>query len=155
MDQKMQYSGNGLALTEQFEGCDLTAYQDSGGVWTNGYGNTHGVVPASTITRQQAIADLHANIQNSVNDVNELVTVQLTQGEFDALVDFDFNLGRGNLATSTLLKLLNAGDFAGAAGQFDRWDRCDGKVLAGLLRRRQAETTEFAGTTGAPANSAT
>ena len=86
MPQTMQYSSGGLTLTEQFEGCELTAYQDSGGVWTNGYGNTHGVVPGSTITEQQAIADLQANIQNSVNDVNRLVTVPLTQGEFDALV---------------------------------------------------------------------
>ena len=152
MDQNMQYGSNGLALTEQFEGCKLTAYQDSGGVWTNGYGNTHGVVPGSTITQEQATADLRANIQTSVNDVNRLVTVQLTQDEFDALVDFDFNLGRGNLAQSTLLSLLNAGDFAGAAEQFDRWDRCDGTVMAGLLRRRQAETTEFSGTSGTPAS---
>lgn len=149
MKPEMQYSGTGLALTEKFEGCKLTAYQDSGGVWTNGYGNTHGVVPGSTITQQQAAADLSANIQNSVNDVNQLVTVQLTQGEFDALVDFDFNLGRGNLATSTLLSRLNAGDFTEAAAQFDRWDRCDGTVLAGLLRRRQAETAEFTGNTDA------
>lgn len=154
MNQEMQYSSGGLALTEHFEGCELTAYQDSGGVWTNGYGNTHGVVPGSTITQPQAIADLQANIQNSVNDVNQLVSVQLTQGEFDALVDFDFNLGRGNLAKSTLLKLLNAGDFAGAATQFDHWDQCNGKVLAGLLRRRQAETTEFAAIASTPVNTA-
>jgi lysozyme len=143
MKPEMQYSGTGLALTEKCEGCRLTAYQDAGGVWTNGYGNTHGVVPGSTITQQVAAADLSANIQNSVNDVNQLVTVQLTQGEFDALVDFDFNLGRGRLATSTLLSLLNAGEFAEAAVQFDRWDLCDGTVMAGLLRRRQLETAEF------------
>lgn len=147
MKPEMQYSGTGLALTEKSEGCSLTAYRDSGGVWTNGYGNTHGVVPGSTITQQQAAADLGANIQNSVNDVNQLVTVQLTQGEFDTLVDFDFNLGRGNLAASTLLSLLNAGEFAEAAAQLDRWDLCDGKVLAGLLQRRQAETAEFTGNT--------
>ena len=147
MKPEMQYSGTGLALTEKSEGCSLTAYQDSGGVWTNGYGNTHGVVPGSTITQQQAAANLSDNIQNSVNDVNQLVTVQLTQEEFDALVDFDFNLGRGNLATSTLLSRLNAGEFAEAAAQVDRWDRCDGTVLAGLLRRRQAETAEFTGNT--------
>ena len=147
MEPEMQYSGTGLALTEKSEGCSLTAYRDSGGVWTNGYGNTHGVVPGSTIKQQQAAADLGANIQNSVNDVNQLVTVQLTQGEFDALVDFDFNLGRGNLATSALLSRLNAGEFAEAAVQFDRWDLCDGTVLAGLLQRRQAETAEFTGNT--------
>lgn len=145
MNPEMQYSGAGLALTEDFEGCKLTAYQDSGGVWTNGYGNTHGVVPGSTITQEQAVADLHANIQSSVNDVNRLVTIQLSQGEFDALVDFDFNLGSANLGQSTLLSLINSGDFSGAADQFDRWDECKGTVLAGLLRRRQSETREFTG----------
>jgi lysozyme len=139
----MQYSKDGLALTEQFEGCRLDAYQDQGGVWTNGYGNTHGVVPGSTITQGQADSDLLANVQNSVNDINQLVTVRLTQGEFDALVDFDFNLGRGRLAGSSLLRLLNAGDVAGAAAQFEAWDLCDGKKVAGLLRRRFAEKDRF------------
>jgi lysozyme len=145
VNSEMQYSGTGLALTEQFEGLSLIAYQDSGGVWTNGYGNTHGVVPDSAISQIQAVQDLQANIQNAVNDVNLLVTVQLTQGEFDALVDWSFNLGRGNLASSTLLRLLNAGDFTNAALELDKWDRCHGVVLAGLLRRRQAETAEFTG----------
>lgn len=147
MTPEMTYDGAGLEVTENAEGCVLMPYKDSGGVWTDGFGNTHGVVPGVAKTMDQAIADLKANIQNSVNDVNQLVTVQLTQGEFDALVDFDFNLGRGNLANSTLLKLLNSGDFANAALQFDRWDQCDGKVLAGLLRRREIETTEFNGQT--------
>lgn len=151
MHQEMQYSGSGLSLTEQFEGCRLTAYQDSGGVWTNGYGNTHGVVPHATITQAQAVADLKANIQTSVNDINRLVNVQLTQAEFDALVDFDFNLGSKQLATSTLLSLLNAGNFTGAAAEFDKWDHCGGVVLAGLLRRRQAETAEFSGASPAAA----
>ncbi len=146
MKSAMHYSATGLALTERFEGCRLSAYQDSVGKWTNGYGNTHGVVPGSTITQQQATDDLQANIANSVNDVNQLVTVELTQGEFDALVDFDFNLGRGNLASSTLLVRLNAGEFADAAAEIDKWDRAGGTVLAGLLRRRQAETAEFTGT---------
>ena len=102
-------------------------------------------MPGSTITQEQAVADLRANIQSSVNDINQLVTVQLTQGEFDALVDFDFNLGRGNFAGSTLRTLINAGQFQQAAAQFDRWDKCDGAVMAGLLRRREAETGEFSG----------
>lgn len=152
MNQEMQYSGTGLSLTEKFEGCKRTAYQDSGGVWTNGYGNTHGVVPHSTITREQAVASLKDNIQTSVNDINRLVKVQLTQDEFDALVDFDFNLGSKQLAESTLLSLLNAGNFTGAAAEFDKWDHCGGAVLAGLLRRRQAETAEFSGAPPAPAN---
>ena len=143
INDDLQYDGAGMQVTESAEGCRLTAYQDSGGVWTNGYGNTHGVVPGSTITMDQAVADLSANIQNSVNDIHQLVTVRLTQGEFDALVDFDFNLGRGNLARSTLLIDLNAGNFAAAAQQFAAWDKCDGTVLAGLLTRRLSEKQEF------------
>lgn len=143
MPTPMQASQNGLHLTEQFEGCELVAYQDIGSVWTDGFGNTHGVVPNSTITMDQAKADLIANYQNSQNDVNNLVDVQLTQGEFDALCDFDFNLGRGNLAKSTLLRDVNASNFADAAKQFEVWDLCNGKVVAGLLRRRLAEETEF------------
>ena len=82
MTPEMQYSGAGMALTESFEGCQLMPYRDSGGVLTNGYGNTHGVIPGVPITHDKAVADLQANIQNSVNDVNQLVTVQLTQNEF-------------------------------------------------------------------------
>lgn len=139
----MRYSDNGLKLTEQFEGYASVPYQDENGIWTNGYGNTHGVVPGHIIGHTQALSDLRANIQNSVNDVNSLVTVQLTQGEFDALVDFDFNLGRGRLGKSTLLLDLNRGDYQAAANQFEKWDQCDGKVVAGLLRRRIAEEKEF------------
>jgi len=146
MNQDMQYSGAGFSLTEKFEGCKLTAYRDAAGVWTNGYGNTHGVVPGSTITQDQAVADLKDNIQTSVNDINRLVTVQLNQDEFDALVDFDFNLGSKQLASSTLLALLNAGKFNRAAAEFDKWDHGGGAVLAGLLRRREAETAAFSGT---------
>jgi lysozyme len=139
----MNYSQDGLTLTEQFEGCRLTAYQDQGGVWTNGYGNTRGVVPGSTITQQQAEDDLRANIVSAECAVNALVTAELTQGEFDALVDFVFNVGRGNFLCSTCLSKLNSGDYAGAAVEFDKWDLCHGQVVAGLLRRRNAETAEF------------
>ena len=91
---QMTYSLDGLHLTEGFEGCRLDAYQDVAGVWTNGYGNTHGVVPGSTITQEQAEADLRANVQNAVNAVNRLVTQEtIPQHWFDALVDFTFNAG--------------------------------------------------------------
>ncbi len=139
----MKYSQSGMQLTEQFEGYASVPYQDEGGLWTNGYGNTHGVDPHKIIGHTQAVSDLMKNIQNSVNDINQLVTVQLTQGEFDALVDFDFNLGRGRLGKSTLLLDLNRGDYQAAANQFEKWDQCDGKVVAGLLRRRIAEEKEF------------
>lgn len=141
MNQNLQYTGQ--ALTEQFEGCELTAYQDSGGVWTLGYGHTAGVTEGMACTQAQAEAWLTQDIQWAVAVVNDLVTVQLTQGEFDALVDFVFNVGSGSFASSTMLRMLDAGNFAGAADQFARWDLAGGQVVAGLLRRRIAEEGEF------------
>ncbi len=77
------------------------------------------------------------------NDVSSLVKVKLTQGLFDALVSFAFNLGARTLSTSTLLRKLNAGDFAGAADEFQRWNKAGSKVLNGLTRRREAEGALF------------
>lgn len=140
----MDYSQNGLKLTESFESCRLTAYQDIKGIWTIGWGHTGtDVVPGLTITQAQADALLLHDVQNAVNHVNHLVTIPLNQCEFDALVDFAFNAGCGAFASSTMLKLLNSGDYAGAAAQFDRWDMAGGQHVAGLLRRRQAETDLF------------
>ena len=138
------YGGDGLALTEQFEGCKLTAYQDQVGVWTIGYGHTGpDVVAGLTITLEQAQALLARDVSSAATCVNNVVAVELNQLEFDALVDFVFNLGTGAFQGSTLLRDLNAGDFAGAAAQFDAWDHAGGAVVAGLLRRRQAETALF------------
>ena len=139
----MEYSKNGLSLTEQFESCRLTAYPDSKGVPTIGWGHTAGVYPGQTITQEQADDFLMADVQNAVAHVNNLVHIQLTQNEFDALVDFAFNCGCGAFASSTMLRLLNAGNITGAAYEFQRWDKADGTVVAGLLRRRIAESTEF------------
>jgi lysozyme len=140
----LTYGGQGLALTEQFEGCELTAYQDQVGVWTIGYGHTGpDVVAGLTITQDQAQALLAKDVGSASACVNAVVTVQLSQEEFDALVDFVFNLGAGAFRGSTLLRVLNTGDFAAAAAQFDAWDRAGGAVVAGLLRRRQAETALF------------
>ncbi len=140
----MIYSKSGLALTEQFESCRLTAYPDIKGVLTIGWGHTGtDVRPGLVITQEQADALLLQDVQNAVNHLNHLVTVPLTQPEFDALVDFCFNAGCGAFAGSTLLRLLNSGDYAGAAKQLELWDHAGGKVVAGLLRRRQAEAAEF------------
>jgi len=140
----MNYSQSGLKLTEQFEGCRLTAYQDIKGIWTIGYGHTgpH-VYSGLSITQLQAEQFILNDIAHAVNCVNALVKVPLTQGEFDALCDFAFNVGCGALAGSTLLKLLNQSDYVGAAAQFVTWDHASGQVVAALLRRRQAETSEF------------
>jgi lysozyme len=140
----LTYSGDGLSLTEQFEGCELTAYQDQVGVWTIGYGHTGAdVTPGLTITQDQAQALLAQDVTSAAACVNNVVTVALTQDEFDAVVDFVFNLGAGAFTGSTLLRNLNAGDFTGAAAQFDLWDHAGGAVVAGLLRRRQAEDALF------------
>lgn len=138
------YDGAGLSLTEQCEGCELHAYQDQVGVWTIGYGHTGpDVVSGLSITQDQAAQLLAADIASAARCVNNAVAVQLMQDEFDALVDFVFNLGAGAFESSTLLRDLNAGDFTSAAAQFDVWDHAGGAVVAGLLRRRQAETALF------------
>ncbi len=140
----LQYSKTGLALTERFEGCRLEAYRDVAGVLTIGYGHTGpDVHEGQTCTQQQAMAWLILDTQTAVQAVNDLVQIQLNQGEFDALVDFVFNLGAAAFARSTLLRLLNADDIAGAADQFVLWDHAGGQVVAGLLRRRLAEKREF------------
>jgi len=140
----MTYSKTGEALTEGFEGCRLTAYQDVAGVWTIGYGTTGpDVVEGLVITQDEAVVRLEKGIAWAESAVNRLVTVALTQPEFDALVDFVYNLGVGAFEGSTLLSQLNSGDFHGAADQFERWDHAGGVVVAGLLRRRVAEETEF------------
>jgi lysozyme len=139
-----KYSANGLALTERFEGLRLQAYQDSVGVWTIGYGHTSPDVHAGlTITGQQAKILLAADVAWAVACVNKAVTSAINQNQFDALVDFTFNLGCASLVQSTLLRLLNAADFAAAAPQFLRWNKAGGKVLKGLTLRRQAEMDLF------------
>jgi lysozyme len=144
MNPPMQYSPAGQLLTQAFEGCKLVPYQDIRGVWTDGYGNTHNVTPfGPAISPEQARGDLLRNVQSAVDAVNYYVNVPLTQGEFDALVDFVFNDGQGAFAGSTLLRDLNAGNYAAAASQFELWDHAAGVVVAGLLRRRIAEEQEF------------
>lgn len=142
----LTYSKDGLALTERFEGCSLTAYQDMVGVWTIGYGHTgRDVIPGLTITQDQAEALLSSDIAGAVAYVNQVVTTALQQNQFDALVDFVFNLGRAAFGGSTMLKQLNAGNFAVAATQFVLWDHAGGQVVRGLLLRRQAEQEMFQG----------
>lgn len=144
----MQTSDKGIALIKQFEGCKLTAYQDSVGVWTIGYGWTQPVDgkpirAGMTIKQETAERLLKTGLVSYESDVFRLVKVSLTQGQFDALVSFTYNLGARSLSTSTLLRKLNAGDYAGAADEFLRWNKAGGKVLNGLTRRREAEHALF------------
>lgn len=133
----------GLKLTESFESCRLTPYQDVAGVWTDGWGNTHGVVPGFDITQEKADADLLRNLGDAVACVNAHVEVPIDQQQFDALVDFTFNVGGRAFVKSTMLKYLNQGYFARAALEFEEWDMAGGKHVAGLLRRRRAEEALF------------
>jgi lysozyme len=140
----MDYSKQGLTLTEGFESCRLTAYQDVKGIWTCGWGHVGPeVVEGFTMTQNQADSQLILDLTKAEGAVNHLVTVPMSQGEYDSLVDFCYNCGTSAFAGSSMLKLLNAGDYQGAAAQFELWDHAAGKVVAGLLRRRQAEEKEF------------
>jgi GH24 family phage-related lysozyme (muramidase) len=144
----MQISNNGIALIKQFEGCRLMAYQDSVGVWTIGYGWTqpvdgNPVRAGMTINQETAERLLKTGLVSYENDIARLVKVGLNQGQFDALVSFTYNLGARSLSTSTLLRKLNAGDYTGAADEFLRWNKAGGKVLNGLIRRREAERALF------------
>lgn len=140
----MEYSGGGLRLTEQFESCRLTAYQDVKGIWTIGWGHVSpAVVQGLTWTQEQADTALYNDTMDAANCVNAVIKVALTQDQFDALVDFVFNTGRGAFRGSTMLVLLNQGNYVGAAAEFEKWDHASGKVIAGLLRRRIAEEQEF------------
>lgn len=139
----MTYSSEGLLLTEKEEGVRLEAYLDSVGVPTIGYGHTRGVQIGDNCTQEQAEEWLKEDVSLCEQCVNTHITVPLTQGEFDALVDFCFNLGCGSLAHSTLLSLLNSGQSNRAAEEFEKWDHAGGKMMAGLLRRRLEEKAEF------------
>ncbi|MNP50611.1 Lysozyme RrrD [compost metagenome] len=132
-----------MSLIKSLEGLRLQAYQDSVGVWTIGYGATRGVKPGMSITTEQAERMLLNDVQRFEPEVQRLVTAPLNQNQWDALICFTYNLGVANLESSTLRRLLNAGNYAAAAGQFSRWNKAGGKVLAGLVRRRATERELF------------
>lgn len=133
----------GLDIIKVSEGLRLNAYLDTGGVPTIGYGHTRGVTLGMTCTEAQADKWLVEDVVSAENDVKRLVKVDLVQGQFDALVSFVFNLGGPQFAGSTLLRLLNAGDYIGAAGEFGRWIYDNGKKLNGLVIRRERERQLF------------
>ncbi len=154
-------------LVKQFEGIpdgnpatsNIDPYLDPVNIWTIGWGHAityqgrfmkgqadqtqvKAMYPDG-ITMQQATTLLQADLMNSGSEVLSVVTVPLNDNEYGALTSFAFNLGIGNLRSSTLLKKLNANDRAGAADQFGRWTMAGGKVLTGLVRRRAAERALF------------
>ncbi|MFX9712885.1 lysozyme [Acinetobacter baumannii] len=141
-------SSVGLNLIKGFEGKRTVSYDDGVGVWTIGYGtikypNGIRVKKGDTCTEQQAEDYLRNDLAKFEAAINKLVKVPLTQNQFDALASFTYNLGETNLANSTLLKKLNKGDYQGAADQFLVWNKAGGKVMKGLVRRREAERALF------------
>lgn len=129
-------------LVKRFEGFSAVPYKCPAGVWTIGYGHTHGVTKTSpSMTEDEAEELLRNELIRFATHVNDLVLVPLNQNQFDALVSFHYNTGA--LARSTLLVKLNHGDTEGAAKEFLRWTKGGGRELAGLVRRRQVEKAMF------------
>lgn len=135
----------GLELIKNFEGLELKAYLDAVNVPTIGYGHTGPDVRIPmTITKEEALKLLDADIAKFEQGVENLVKVPVSSNQFSALVSFAFNVGLGNLKSSTLLRLLNAGEAASkVAEQFHRWKFAGKKELPGLVRRRAAEAELF------------
>jgi len=137
----MKLSAEGLDLIKRFEGFRSRQYTDVAGFPTIGYG--HRVAPHESfpdgVNEPQASTILASDVAEAERTVCRLVKVALTQGQFDALVDFCFNLGAGRLAGSTLLRALNAGRYDPAAEQLLLWDLAGGEVNLGLKARREAE----------------
>lgn len=139
----MKTSDVGIELIKKYEGCVLKSYKCPSGVWTIGYGHTSGVKSEMKITKAQALDYLKLDLSTFEKTVTNYVKVPLNQNQFDALVSFSFNCGAGALKTSTLLQKLNSSDYNGAANEFLKWNKSNGKVLNGLVRRRQEEKELF------------
>ena len=135
----------GISLIQKFEGCELEAYKCPADVWTIGYGHTKGVVEGMKITKEEAEQMLIDELHEYENYINKYVTVALSQHQFDALVSWVYNLGPANLKASTMLKVLNEGQYEEVPSQMKRWNKAGGKTLDGLIRRRQADAYLFSG----------
>lgn len=135
-----------LPLVKRWEGCRLTAYLCPAGVWTVGYGATGPDVRQGVVwTQAQAESRLRADLERFAAGVAKVVRVPLTAGQKGALVSLAYNIGLAAFRRSTLLRKLNAGDYAGAAREFARWNRGGGRVLPGLVKRRADECRLFGG----------
>lgn len=129
----------GLDLIKNFEGLRLNAYQDTGGVWTIGYGHTSGVRPGDTCTAEHAEAWLMLDVGRAEHDVDRNAKVSLSDNQFGALVSFAFNIGGSRFAQSSLLRHLNNGEYDSVPTYLNAWVFDNGKVQPGLVARRQAE----------------
>lgn len=136
---QLQTSVEGLKLIADYEGCRLSPYQCDAGRWTDGIGNTAGVVPGKNITERQAAGTFIANVLRTERALSGCVFVPVPQHVYDALVSFAFNVGTGSACRSTLVKLLNSGRWRDACLQLPRWVYVNGVLNPGLSNRRERE----------------
>lgn len=138
---------NAIDLIKKYEGFRPQSYQDSVGVWTIGYGTTRingqPVKAGMTITEDRALELVRAEVNKLWSRIESITKVNLNDNQMNALVDFAYNLGFGSLKNSTLMKYVNESKFEEAANQFPRWVYAGGKVLPGLVKRREAERQLF------------
>ena len=139
----MKTSANGRKKIQGREGCKLAAYRDGGGVPTIGSGHTKGVQMGQVITQTQADAFFEEDITPVESCINQVVTADLNQNQFDALASFVFNVGESAFKKSTLLKKLNDGNYRAAADQFTRWVYDNDIFVQGLYNRRVDERDQF------------
>lgn len=141
----MRTSQRGIDLIKEFEGYSERVYMCAGGKYTIGYGHTRGVEPGDTCTREQAEEYLRQDLQDAEETVLALITVPLTQNQFDALVSLVYNIGSGNFCNSTIRRIINLkiNDINEYRKAWLMWIKSKGKVLKGLERRRVAEFNLF------------
>jgi len=133
-----------IEMIKKHEGLRLNAYLPTpNDKWTIGYGHTGTAHKGMIITEERAEALLRQDITWVERAIEKNVQVKLTQNQYDALASLIYNIGENAFASSTLLRLLNSGDYEGAANQFPRWNKQKGRVLNGLTRRRQEERELF------------
>jgi len=137
--QQLHTSVEGLKLIADYEGCRLQPYQCSAGVWTDGIGNTRGVVPGKSITERQAAGNFITNVLRVEAVLARCVAVSMPQQVYDALVSLAFNVGTGNACGSTMVALLKQGRWREACGQLPRWVYVKGVFNQGLDNRRLRE----------------
>ena len=146
--ESMLVSNKGVDLICEFEGKRLVAYDDGVGVWTIGFGtikypNGVRVKKGDTCTIEQAKEYMRHDLIEFEHTVNSSVKVPLNQNQFDSLVSLAYNIGSNAFKSSTLVKKLNAGDYQGAADQFNAWVNAGGKRMQGLVNRRDREKLLF------------
>ncbi len=144
----MKMTDEGLALIKRFEGLRLVAYRDAVGVWTIGYGHTSMagepiVKPDLRITGDEAHAILARDVEAFARGVRELVTVNISDAQFSALVSFAYNVGLGAFKRSSVLAAVNAQHFDAVPRRFSLWSKAGGRILPGLVKRRAAEAALF------------